>query len=133
MIFGWGVSTALACTVLFSLRDSVTGLLYSGGEDNLTTAESAAYYGFSRIAWALSIAWIIVACTNGYGGWVNDILSWKFFAPLARLTYCAYLSHPLLITILFSMAEFPIDARFWPIVSKLFSGVIFQVNYCRKT
>ena len=30
-------------------------------------------------------------------GPVNSFLSWKAFIPLSRLTYCAYLIHPLVI------------------------------------
>ena len=30
-------------------------------------------------------------------GWINTLLSWKAFIPLARLTYCAYLVHPVVI------------------------------------
>ena len=30
-------------------------------------------------------------------GFINTILSWKAFIPLSRLTYCAYLVHPIVI------------------------------------
>ena len=30
-------------------------------------------------------------------GYVNTLLSWKAFIPLGRLTYCAYLIHPMII------------------------------------
>merc|ERR1712241_894805 len=30
---------------------------------------------------------------KGYGGLVNDFLSWGFFAPLSRLTFFMYLIH----------------------------------------
>ena len=29
-------------------------------------------------------------------GFINTILSWKVFIPLGRLTYCAYLVHPII-------------------------------------
>jgi len=27
------------------------------------------------------------------GGWVNRVLSWKWFIPAAKLSYCAYIIH----------------------------------------
>jgi len=30
-------------------------------------------------------------------GFVNSFLSWKAFIPLGRLTYCAYLVHPIIM------------------------------------
>ena len=30
-------------------------------------------------------------------GWVNTLLSWKGIIPLSRLTYCAYLVHPIVM------------------------------------
>ncbi|GBM82866.1 Nose resistant to fluoxetine protein 6 [Araneus ventricosus] len=47
-----------------------------------------------RVAWTLGVAWVVVNCATGQAGVVNYILSWKCFIPLGRLTYCAYLIHP---------------------------------------
>jgi len=43
------------------------------------------------------LAWITFACSIGYGGPVDAFLSWKAWMPLSRLTYCAYLMHPVLM------------------------------------
>lgn len=32
-------------------------------------------------------------------GAVNDILSWRAWIPLSRITFCAYLIHPILLQI----------------------------------
>ncbi|XP_076232881.1 nose resistant to fluoxetine protein 6-like [Calliopsis andreniformis] len=58
---------------------------------------SVAYTALSHSAWAISIAWILIACVTGHGGMINKILSWKYLYPLSRLTYCAYLIHPTII------------------------------------
>lgn len=34
---------------------------------------------------------------NLFSGFINTFLSWKGFIPLSRLTYCAYLVHPVVI------------------------------------
>ena len=47
---------------------------------------------------------------QGYGGPVNNFLSWSAFAPLARLTYCCYLIHmEVLPMFVFSVLTFPND------------------------
>lgn len=64
-------------------------------EPSLSVA--VAYAALSRTAWALGIAWMVVACATGNGGFINKVLSWRAFVPLSRLTYLVYLVHPLLI------------------------------------
>jgi len=51
------------------------------------------YGTFARCAWSLALAWVIFACHRGLGGLVDKILSARFWIPLSRLTYCAYLVH----------------------------------------
>ncbi|GFO24199.1 nose resistant to fluoxetine protein 6-like [Plakobranchus ocellatus] len=51
----------------------------------------------SKPLWALCIAWVILACVNGYGGVINSILSWTAWVPLSRLTFGTYLIHPMVI------------------------------------
>ena len=47
---------------------------------------------------------------QGYGGLVNDFLSWSAFAPLSRLTYCCYLIHlEILPMFSFSVLTYPND------------------------
>ncbi|XP_064627095.1 nose resistant to fluoxetine protein 6-like [Lineus longissimus] len=55
------------------------------------------YIGIKRWWWTVGVAWIIFACSTGYGGFINTFLSWSAFIPLSRLTYCAYLLHPILM------------------------------------
>lgn len=79
---------------------------------------SALYSGVARSVWSIGVGWVVFACTTGNGGKartikncvhnrnkftyyligiVNKFLSWRYFTPLSRLTYCAYLIHPLVI------------------------------------
>ncbi|XP_042913082.1 nose resistant to fluoxetine protein 6-like [Parasteatoda tepidariorum] len=57
------------------------------------------YNAFTRSIYGFSLCWLIFACLSGYGGAVDKILSCKLFIPLSRLTYCAYLIHPIFNTI----------------------------------
>uniref|UniRef100_A0A1A9X1E4 Uncharacterized protein n=1 Tax=Glossina brevipalpis TaxID=37001 RepID=A0A1A9X1E4_9MUSC len=55
--------------------------------------ESSIYAGFHKIGWNMSVAWLILASTTGHAGWIQQFLSHRIFAPISRLTYCAYLSN----------------------------------------
>lgn len=45
-------------------------------------------------AWGLALVWIVLSCKWGLAKPINRILSLRGMLPLSRLTYCAYLIHP---------------------------------------
>merc|ERR550534_2432024 len=55
--------------------------------------------------WCVSVAWVTLACARGYGGYINDFLSWPAFIPLSRLTFCTYLVHPMILDLIYSGAS----------------------------
>ncbi|XP_074653885.1 nose resistant to fluoxetine protein 6-like isoform X2 [Tubulanus polymorphus] len=61
----------------------------------ITSTVSAFYNAFSRLAWSAGVAWVVFATCHGFGGPVTNILSSKLWIPFSRLTYCAYLIHPM--------------------------------------
>ncbi|KAL4234454.1 hypothetical protein ACF0H5_006100 [Mactra antiquata] len=82
---------------------------YSDGETHIfTETENTVFNAFFRTAWGAAICWIIFACATGHGGWINQVLSWSPFIPLGRLTYCAYLIHPLVMEIYYESKDQPI-------------------------
>ncbi|XP_060083819.1 nose resistant to fluoxetine protein 6-like [Ylistrum balloti] len=93
VFIGWSLAIVLGMLPVYGLYH-----YYHDVTNESSLAVSALYISCSRLSWALAIAWIIYACATGYGGPVNNILSWKLWAPLGRLTYCAYLVHPVIIT-----------------------------------
>jgi peptidoglycan/LPS O-acetylase OafA/YrhL len=94
----------VAAGCLFS---TVYGLYGSWHGHELSDAENVSYYMFSRFVWGVGLALMVFACHNGYGWVINDFLSMKFWIPLSRLTYAAYLIHPILLTIIFSSNRQP--------------------------
>ena len=44
----------------------------------------------------------LFACHHGYGGPINSFLSMPFWIPLSRLTYTAYLVHPIVLIAIIS-------------------------------
>lgn len=72
-------------------------LVFGLYQTELSKFTAAAYSSLSHSSWALSLAWITIACSTGYGGYINSLLSAPCIYPFSRVTYCAYLVHPIVI------------------------------------
>ncbi|XP_018372628.1 PREDICTED: LOW QUALITY PROTEIN: nose resistant to fluoxetine protein 6-like [Trachymyrmex cornetzi] len=86
VILCWTLAAACNILVLFGLYKRQISLL-----------STAIYVALSRTVWAIGIAWIVIMCYTEHGGIVKEILSWKIWIPLSRLSYCAYLINPVII------------------------------------
>ncbi|KAH8312734.1 hypothetical protein KR044_012561 [Drosophila immigrans] len=85
---GWIVSLALIFASIFSL------LPYADWRNpTLPMLNQAFYYTFTRIAWPVSLCWVVFACMKGYGGLANSFLSSPLWQPLSKLSYNAYIFH----------------------------------------
>lgn len=102
---GWVIATTVGMSVVYGLQG-----LYHG---HFTLAESIVYESLSRFAWGVALAWVVFACKEGFGGWVNDILSWRAWLPLSRVTYSAYLLHPIVIYIFLGNLKSSMMASLW--------------------
>ncbi|XP_070210416.1 nose resistant to fluoxetine protein 6-like [Littorina saxatilis] len=88
VVAGWGLAVIASLVVLFGVRkELVAGRTFS--------SETLAFYNaVHRSVWGLCISWTVLACSTGYGGPVNSLLSWSGWKPLSRLVFAAYLIHP---------------------------------------
>ena len=94
VIVGWCVAAGTALAVIYGLN------YYNKHPDiKMPHVASGFYDSLSRTAWGLSLSWVAIACASGYGGPINWFLSWKVWAPLGRLTYAAYLIHPIILVV----------------------------------
>ena len=94
IIGGWVVSSTAALLLVYGLF-----YYYHNPGTNMSQAGSVLFLAISRTSWALCLSWLVIACASGNGGFVNWLLSLKFWAPLGRLTYCAYLLHPIVTVV----------------------------------
>ncbi|XP_071491470.1 nose resistant to fluoxetine protein 6-like [Diadema antillarum] len=89
---GWAVATAVAMALVYGLYGDYHG-------HPIPVVGRAAYMSLSKFAWGVCLSWVVFACRFGYAGWVNDFLSWELWIPMSRLTYSAYLLHPIILNI----------------------------------
>jgi len=85
VLAGWLLATAAALAIILGIFP------YFDPNEKIPKTEAALYAGFHRFGWGIIISWIVFACSKGYGGFINLILSWKLFVPLGRLTTATYL------------------------------------------
>ena len=81
-------------------------------KDRLLTAPvllRSLYGGLHRLAWALALSWVILACAKGAGGPVNTFLSWHLWTPLNRMSYTIYLVHMTIMQVSHSYASYRVD------------------------
>ncbi|XP_072387208.1 nose resistant to fluoxetine protein 6-like [Diabrotica undecimpunctata] len=82
---GW-----IVCVLLLFISLHFAFIFYV---QKVPTWVSALYGALYHVGWSFGIAWIIIAVSCGYGGWVDPILSWSPLIILSRLTYSIYLCH----------------------------------------
>lgn len=94
------------CVCIASALAVVYGLYYYNHQEpkpaEMTPVASGFYISLSRTVWAMCLSWVVIACMSGYGGPINSILSWPIWAPLGRLTFGAYLVHPIIIFVYYT-------------------------------
>lgn len=84
---GWTLSTSAVLCMLF-----ITWQWNQGYPPSLLFG--AVYAAVFRALWAISMAWVVIACHCGRGGFMASILGWSPFIPMSRVSYTAYLIHP---------------------------------------
>lgn len=96
-LIGWIVSVAIMFSVVYGL--------YPG---NLTVMVSSVYAALGHTAWAMAVAFIVIQCCTGSARMIDSLLSLRLMYPLSRLTYCAYLVHPVIMTITITQMDGPL-------------------------
>ncbi|CAJ1070709.1 O-acyltransferase like protein [Xyrichtys novacula] len=103
----WQATLGWFCCL--SVMAAVTGLAYVLRETPpYPSVPHALYQGLHRPMWALAVTWIIVACEEGYGGFVNTLLSLDIWVPISNISFACYLIHPVFVILYMGLQETPI-------------------------
>lgn len=98
---------------------------------NLTVVVSSIYAALGHTAWALAVAFIVIQCCTGSAKMVDSLLSLRLMYPLSRLTYCAYLVHPVIMTITVAQMDGPLHLHNGIVVRPFFHNYFFISNIIR--
>ena len=93
-----------------------------------TKAENILYLMFSHTVFSTGIALMIYTCHNGFGGFINKFLSWRFWVPLSHLNYSAFLFHPMMITVMYSAVRFRFIYTDWVLILLFSSAVVLSYS-----
>lgn len=120
-VIGWFLSLATLFCLVYGLH--------------LTTLEawgSALYVSVGHTAWGAALAWIVIACCTGHGGCINSALSFRMLQPLSRLTYCAYLVHPVIMVLTSFQLDGPLHIHNALTLILYFGNVVasFLLSFC---
>ena len=69
--------------------------------DDFNQLENSLYLSLSRLAWALSVAFLMLTFFFGYGGILRIFFCLRIWQPLAKLTFGAYLVHPIVMWLVY--------------------------------
>eukprot|EP00163_Fabomonas_tropica_P012730 TRINITY_DN2408_c0_g1_i1.p1 TRINITY_DN2408_c0_g1~~TRINITY_DN2408_c0_g1_i1.p1 ORF type:complete len:373 (+),score=36.55 TRINITY_DN2408_c0_g1_i1:438-1556(+) len=101
LVCGWVLAWSAMLAAIFAFYGQYHGREWSNLANILYTA-------FARFAWACALGWVTWLCTTGQGGVVNQLLASPLWQPLARLTYCTYLVHPMIMVIVTGQVRHPV-------------------------
>lgn len=94
LVAGWIFAITANLGILFAMLPVNAGYA-------LPAYLAGLYSSTSRIIWAMSLAWVVVACSAGKGGLLGRVLSARIWLPWSRLTYAAYLIHPVVMAVFY--------------------------------
>ena len=61
--------------------------------------------------------WVTFACCRGYGGFINDFLSWGFWLPISKVSFMAYLFHMSINWEFFLLQSYQLDYSLWQLTA----------------
>ena len=115
----WIIAAICCVTIAFGQYQTWIGHPFSESENIL-------FFMFNRTVYSIGIALMVYACHNGFGGIINSFLSWSFWVPPSRLTFMAYLSHPIVLTIMYSTMRYRFIYTDYVLISLIISAVVLS-------
>ncbi|XP_076233140.1 nose resistant to fluoxetine protein 6 [Calliopsis andreniformis] len=118
---GWLLSSVLMFSLVYGL--------YPG---DLTVAVSSVYAALGHTAWAVAVSFMVIQCCTGSARMIDSLLSLRLMYPLSRLTYCAYLVHPLIMMITVTQMDGPLHLHNDIVLILYFGNLVasYLMSFC---
>jgi len=94
----WPVYIVSGVLMYFAVFGSLS--LYQS-QGNWNRVEMVTYLCFTRVAFAIGVAMLLHTFYIGHGYLVRKVFEWHIWSVLARLTFSAYLYHPILMSVVY--------------------------------
>jgi len=101
---GWLGTVGISAVVLYFVTGTSTQLR----SRSYTDVENALLLAFLRPLWGLALCWVTFWCFSRPRSFVNQLLSARGWLPVSRLTFGAYLVHPLVLNTFFNTLRKPL-------------------------
>ncbi|XP_078686373.1 nose resistant to fluoxetine protein 6-like isoform X1 [Branchiostoma floridae x Branchiostoma belcheri] len=127
LLLGWFVGTVC------SLAGVVTPTaLFQNTDPPYYIQNDPAWRAMERSLFATGVAWVIYVSSVGYGGIISEFLSWSGWLPLSRLTYTAYLVHPMIMQVYYMSYKGALmySGVNWLFLFISFSFLAFVCGFC---
>ncbi|KZC08232.1 PREDICTED: nose resistant to fluoxetine protein 6 [Dufourea novaeangliae] len=120
-IIGWFLSSGVMISLVYGL--------YTG---NLSVAVSSVYAALGHTSWAMAVSFIVIQCCTGSARMIDSLLSLRLMYPLSRLTYCAYLVHPVIMMITVAQMDGPLHLHNGIVLVLYFGNLVasYLMSFC---
>eukprot|EP00730_Choanoeca_flexa_P004796 TRINITY_DN11804_c1_g1_i1.p1 TRINITY_DN11804_c1_g1~~TRINITY_DN11804_c1_g1_i1.p1 ORF type:complete len:787 (+),score=220.84 TRINITY_DN11804_c1_g1_i1:113-2473(+) len=95
------VLTLLSLAVISFVVYVVANFNWDAKHPNWNADEQLAYVGSCRFFYSIALAVLVMMCSSGHGSVANWVLTLPIWEPFAKLTFGAYLIHPMLIRMVY--------------------------------
>jgi len=96
--------------------------------DGWNAQGNVAWESLQRLLFTFGVCWIIFACSTGNGGFINNILSWDGWVPCARLSYVAFLIHPILLYWYAGLSPLQYYPTHWELIMRFLGMTLFTMG-----
>ncbi|XP_070564243.1 nose resistant to fluoxetine protein 6-like [Ptychodera flava] len=88
----WCVAMVVTLACIFGLYSTFQG-------NELSRGVTLLHHALAKLGFSLAVGWLVFACVTDHGGFIHRFLSWKFWIPLSRISFGAYLMHAFVMEI----------------------------------
>lgn len=112
---------SLGLTTLFSI------FFWNSADFKIPQVITAIYASTFRFCWSISVLWFIYVLNIERDGLIYNFLTWSGWLPISRLTYSAFLFHPLIIWLHFGTIEHRLSYNHLEFIRMFSSNVVLSI------